>query len=1011
MERPADCLLAFPNASLRQSAENMVHSHPRWDSDLEFHLDNLQEWTRFVAHVLDHGKATPSRIAGRIAQVAIASRVAESASGIFVRAKNTLGFHERLADLITELLGAGLTPSQLEEGAQRAEVLDSRFPQKANSIAALWREYARTLSKLDMSLPAEMQVRACDIVTNTPIPGDELWLDGFRYLTQVQIDLLSLLAADRRVGITLAWDRGKSDLFVGTVTLLRRLEERFEIVWVDVADAPTKHRTQTMRSLSQELFQLDHPPGEWDRKVHILDCPNRLAEVEWLARRILKKQSEEGLESGDFAVVARGMDTYGPILEQVLPRFGLAASRVVERRAIDNPFVRFLLDVIALIRDDWPREAVYGVIGSTYAWTREDQASLRAELRNARPRNGLEYWRRRAKEMVVECRPAERLSHLASWSVKFEGRQTPLDFATHTRDMFNELGWLDRANEAGAPHRREDFVAGEVALRAADALSEIEAIGGESKMRLGRFLALWTRMCTLSRYRTEERHAGIRIVESPDEIGSPPKVAMMLGLLEGVFPRRMTEDPFLNDEERLELRRVTGCHLSTGVERTEDERLRFCLSATLPTDELFLFYPRTDENSESIPTLYLDDVRNSVPQPYLDEESILLAPPSTADTFQSSQLAPDLKYALTAGDRLLAAAADAPGALEAASIDVPEVAEMLESWRKLPRLPKLHDPDAVVRAQRKPGAVSVTELESLSRCPFQHWAQYSAMLRPSSFGVTRADQGSLIHRILARAMRLTEGALFERLMKQLDVELEDLALEVGEWEYDLLRAYATKLLGEFAEREEAFQRAHGLVPERFEWRFGGQSEEEIRDPTSMVKALTLELDDVGELMLAGSIDRVDRDPQSGAVVVMDYKLGAATPNRLKAMEEGDSLQMPFYVLAARELLGSAAVGAGYDGLERNQRFLLTPMLPDRKFPSAGLPDGSEARVMADKRWDEIIATAKGKAAAAIRMYQNADITPHPTPDGCRTCSYGDLCRWKFPPGRHDGEQPEEDPID
>ena len=74
----------------------------------------------------------------------------------------------------------------------------------------------------------------------------------------------------------------------------------------------------------------------------------------------------------------------------------------------------------------------------------------------------------------------------------------------------------------------------------------------------------------------------VRVAEPYDARERPLKVAAVMGLTERVFPRRITEDPFLRDEERVALAQWAGLDLEEQKGRADDERFFFYLAVTAP---------------------------------------------------------------------------------------------------------------------------------------------------------------------------------------------------------------------------------------------------------------------------------------------------------------------------------------------------------------------------------------------------------------------------------------------
>ena len=91
----------------------------------------------------------------------------------------------------------------------------------------------------------------------------------------------------------------------------------------------------------------------------------------------------------------------------------------------------------------------------------------------------------------------------------------------------------------------------------------------------------------------------MRVAEPYETRELPLKVAAVMGLTERVFPRRITEDPFLRDVERIALRQATGLDLEEQRGRADDERFFFYLAVTAPAERLILSYPRSTDESDT----------------------------------------------------------------------------------------------------------------------------------------------------------------------------------------------------------------------------------------------------------------------------------------------------------------------------------------------------------------------------------------------------------------------------
>jgi len=72
------------------------------------------------------------------------------------------------------------------------------------------------------------------------------------------------------------------------------------------------------------------------------------------------------------------------------------------------------------------------------------------------------------------------------------------------------------------------------------------------------------------------------------------------------------------------------------------------------------------------------------------------------------------------------------------------------------------------------------------------------------------------------------------------------------------------------------------------------------------------------LTVTGKIDRIDVDPFSARGVVLDYKSGKGAPSARRIAED-ERLQIPLYMLVARDVVGIEPVGGVYRPLAGDRR--------------------------------------------------------------------------------------------
>lgn len=220
------------------------------------------------------------------------------------------------------------------------------------------------------------------------------------------------------------------------------------------------------------------------------------------------------------------------------------------------------------------------------------------------------------------------------------------------------------------------------------------------------------------------------------------------------------------------------------------------------------------------------------------------------------------------------------------------------------------------------GRISPTRLERFGDCPQKFL--FSSLLNVDELETPEGDiemepkkRGQLQHRILEQFYRSldesdyarADTSPFARLDRALASRLREITdAELGRFddEHPPLNATVRELdhaalrtsLARFVGLDLADLARSGYRPAEFEFSFG--------DEEGRVPAASLQLGDV-TLTVRGTIDRVDRKPDSAAVRILDYKSNRAS--HLRGIAElaaaGRALQLPLYALAWEQIFSLA----------------------------------------------------------------------------------------------------------
>lgn len=988
--------------------------------------------------------------------------------------QNAPGFVPALAERVREWKLARLTPEALAAAVSPAveQLNEPVFARKAEELARLYQAYERFLQTHGLSDEEDQMLRAigsADAGLSSLLEATSLILvDGFYRFHRAQRDLLHALAyrgqlSGRQVALTLPYDSTRPLLSAAPERTLCALRQAFacEEITLSCTFDPA---TPVLSTLSLGLFAPSNAPavpapvlrsGEAET-LQIFDAPNPYVEAEMVARAFRRLHDTRRYSWNDFAVILRGMGDYAPILAAVFERYAIPLGVDGPERLTENPLLKTLLHLLDVLRRGWQREDVLAFLKSSYTAPDKLEAdSLRRLATRKGVRAGKVAWRALAAHLPQRDDP-ESLAAILERMAEADAQLTmqpeePSFFADCIVQLCEGFGLLERIAQGEPLRQQRDRAAYEEATRVMHALTRMARLSGRGRMSFAAFhdelRQAWEHASALALPEGDL----VRVSEPYDARERPIKIAAIMGLTERVFPRRILEDPFLRDEERLALRQAAGIELEPQKARSDDERFLFYLAVTAPSERLILSFPRSTNESDALPSFYLDDVR------------AVFTPETTLHTVSRTlaDVAPRAHEAVSAHDRLLAACADLfdPGnageegqqALRQAVSQIetiltdPQEAAILRAVlasRHRPRLPRLDDPQVRAAFSQQKRAYSVSELETYARCPFQYLMRHVMRLRPEMDGGSARAEGTLLHAVLRRHYRarqqtpqaapLNEEELRADLDNHLAATLEQAALDLSPHRLRMTQRVLTQALHGFARREVRFTSQFGMTPTHFELAFGlGEPGVRLRDdderdeeaaigaeyepdhevngdrhddydPASRREPLEIQSPDTGEIVrICGVIDRVDFDASGTRALTLDYKLG--TPPEQADILRGRSLQLPIYLLAMQQVFHKVGAVACYDSMRETGRRRLhrTEHTNVRQFaPMLPLDEGNMVTPLNREQFQNLVKTTEATAIRLARGIQSGNIEATPG-DHCRACAYADVCRTTL--AGHDGE--------
>ncbi len=894
----------------------------------------MRELARSLAYSTAHNNGTERLPA--FGDRIIAEEVAAQASGYFERVKESPGFADVLSRLFQELRQADLDAERFTSAVAKLTATNPPNAAKLSSLADL---FAAAQEKRDNFHGADDDLRLADA---NRFRGDHLFVYGLWSLTTLQQKLLDRLMESVEVSVYLPQGNGNADEAHQSLCDWLVSKGAEEIVLSD-----QERSGSTLERLRDGLFG-PHADGEatFDGTVRLLSAPDPPREVREAARTCLR-WAEEGIAFHEMAVVYRRPESYRALIDEVFSLTGIPIYLHDGRPLVERPAGRSLAGLLNLIGSRLTRASVMEFLTETRlpatarkryggfepsAW---DQISRQAAIIEGGDRwiTQLEHYRRRLMTTdVQEGEPSERVANLIAEVDRFE--RFIGDFFPRLDDWPQRAGWesyLDRLDALAG-----DYVEGVgPIIEHLRALDDLKSVAEE--VPFGRFMR--TVGGVLQRSDSEKvfdewsgafGRDGVSVLDVNSLRHIRFRAVAVLGLTERAFPPPPRQDALLLDDERCALSQVIDGDIPAREKGPDPEPLQFTLAVAAARDRLQLSYARGESGGTRahLPSYFFRAAAEALtgrPVPIATIDSL---PPELFERVPANRFGaatPD--GALTDGefDRTLF---DNCLALGTACLTrrYQTFARARRAWDARWRSDQLTvwdgvlDSDEQVAISRPDRSISPTRLETYATCPYRYFLQSVLRLEeveePETIErLSALDRGSLIHDILDQFLtQFSEALIGDVDRAHLNAELRSIAEQCckaaeqrGEggyplvWEFD--KAAIFEDLEQWLELELAQQSGSDLHPHAFEVRFGPNwyGDDSPADGYSVDEPLEVHFDG-GTLRFHGRIDRIDWNADVSAFRVVDYKTGRSSKEGEDQFTQGQTLQLPIYLLAASHAL-------------------------------------------------------------------------------------------------------------
>ena len=505
-----------------------------------------------------------------------------------------------------------------------------------------------------------------------------------------------------------------------------------------------------------------------------------------------------------------------------------------------------------------------------------------------------------------------------------------------------KLPWVTLENKGGLMDERDRRALNQMERLLVNHIS-VDDVTQSSSMSLKEFVALCEKLWTDGDVSIPFAENGVRVTSDPNVIGDVDHL-FVLGMLEGVFPRRRSEDPILTDVERAEISalRPDQPPLPDSRSKAQAERDEFYRVCAAANRSIVFSYPLADDQKDNIPAFYLSEVERAHGK-------------IESHNYPRPELAPAIEKCLAEADINLRRAYEGP--------------------RESPLAIGLESEPA--RSAIRPSidaAFQPNVLRDALQCPFQYLARHVLKVRVKR----QPARWSTLRRLPQVSQLLTKDDMADAeraMIIALDSQLDLLYAEVPEWEMRLLRAGGQRLIRDWLQRESR---------SREQWpKTSGSVKSNVAFGTHGVRSNM-----PGDVKLEGVVPGISRLNSYNVVHLYGSPIDSA-----KGLSEADQLYLGLHLLAIHEPGREGALEV--EGMAGKRSLVILGRKASEPLPSSA-SDGLQVVDLAtedDAGVSKKVFFEKVKLALSDAMRNIVDARVDAIKgDHCDWCDFGELCR-------------------
>ena len=659
-------------------------------------------------------------------------------------------------------------------------------------------------------------------------------------------------------------------------------------------DEPKKFQSDELRLFERELYPFVKENAEVvtcnekTKDIELFIAKNPYSEIEYVANKILELVKKEEYRFKDFAIVSGNMESYSNSLKAIFERYEIPVF-IDEKKDINhNILMKFIVSLLNIFVANFSYESMFSYIKSGVLKLEEDEIfEFEAYVKKWGIRGQKKYIQdfayeeKNGKQDRINETRKKIVEPILEFKNSLLGEKNVRDIVKNLYEFIRKneidstiLEEAEKLEKEGKIEVAEEYRAG-VSLFF-NVLDEMFEIFKEDKMSFEKFNKLLQIGISSSEFGAIPTTFDQVLFGDIDRTRAKDiKVLFIVGMNDGVLPRIIKDEGFLNDSDREFLKENDVEIAKNTVELLYENQFNIYRTLTMPTNKIYFSYATQDSEGKALRySILLTQIKKIFK--HLQEDSDVIE-----EKHYISNASATFDEAIKKYEEFLTLdelEEEWKEVLAWYNSNYSEKLERVLSGAAYTNLPERIDEQNIEKMYGNSLRTSISRLEQYRRCPFSFHLKYGLKLQEEEeLKINSIDTGNFMHDVIDCVFTKIEE-------KELDVksitkeELYEVINNIINEKLGINKNYIFSSSAKYIVltkrlKKTIFQSIEYIIEQLQNSSFELYGHELKFDEKSEFKPMRIDLENGKQVTVTGKIDRVDiaKTDEGTMVRIIDYK--------------------------------------------------------------------------------------------------------------------------------------------